>query len=61
MVATAADEEVKVTRWRAERFQSLGFREADAELLALSDVDWHEAAVLIANGCPVYIALRLLT
>ena len=61
MTATAENDELRVTRWRVEQFEALGFHEADAELLAYSDVDWHEAARLIAAGCPVDIALRLLT
>ena len=62
MTTTAPDsEELRVSLWRVEQFEGLGFKTSDAEWLALSDVDWHEAARLIDAGCPVPIALQLLT
>jgi len=47
------------TEWRALQFARLGFENADQ--MARSNVDWHEAAALIAAGAtPEHIARILL-
>ena len=46
-------------QWRVLQFARLGF--ANADEMARSNVDWHEAAALIAAGVtPEYIARILL-
>jgi hypothetical protein len=46
-------------QWRALQFARLGFENADE--MARSNVDWHEAAALIAAGAtPEHIARILL-
>ena len=46
-------------QWRALQFARLGFENADE--MARSNVDWHEAAAFIAAGAtPEYIARILL-
>ncbi len=53
--------ELQTSLWRVERFLGLGFGDDDADLLGNSDVDWHEAAALVAAGCPHAVAVRILT
>ena len=53
-------EEGKVARWRFDQFRALGFENDQAFLLALSDVDLQSARTLIAEGCSLRLALRIL-
>ncbi len=54
-------ETLRVARWVSERFQALGYDESHADLLAHHEADWHEAARMIAKGCPLPVAFKLLT
>jgi hypothetical protein len=49
-----------VACWRLEQFGSLGFNLADALLLTDSDADLHRARKLVADGCPLGTAMRIL-
>jgi len=53
-------EDAKITRWRFEQFQGLGFDNDDALLLALSTTDLQSARTLMAAGCSVGLAMRIL-
>jgi hypothetical protein len=53
-------EEDRVARWRFDQFRALGFDNDDAFLLALAPVDLQAARTLIAEGCSVRLALRIL-
>jgi hypothetical protein len=54
------DEEGRVARWRAEQFGLLGFEPAQALLLAVSEADLREARALVAAGCTLPLALKIL-
>jgi hypothetical protein len=54
------DEEERVTRWRVEQFGLLGFESTQALLLAVSEADLHEARALVAAGCTLPVALKIL-
>jgi hypothetical protein len=57
-VAAVSHDEL-TTEWRALQFARLGFENADE--MARSNVDWHEAAALIAVGAtPEHVARILL-
>ena len=48
-------------QWRLEQLERAGYPAKDALLLAdRLDIDIHEAAHLLRNGCPVATALRIL-
>jgi len=53
-------EEDRVARWRFDQFRALGFDNDDAFLLALAPVDLQAARTLIAEGCSLRLALRIL-
>jgi hypothetical protein len=53
-------EDDRVTRWRLEQFSSLGFEPTEALLLAGSDADLQEARALVAAGCTLRLALKIL-
>ena len=53
-------EDASVARWRFGQFCSLGFGDEEAWLLAASDADLHTARSLVAAGCPLHLALRIL-
>ena len=54
-------ESEKVERWRAEELEKVGYDVISAhELAARSDVDLHLAIELVANGCPVPLAVEIL-
>jgi hypothetical protein len=53
-------EETRVARWRFDQFRALGFDNDQAFLLALSPADLQSARTLIAEGCSVGLALRIL-
>jgi hypothetical protein len=58
--ARASFEAVRVRRWRRDQFYDLGFPLADARVLASAPVDLGDTRRLIAAGCPVRTALRIL-
>jgi hypothetical protein len=58
---TPVTETLRVARWRSERFQSLGYDESHADLLAHHGVDWHVLAELVASGCPLALAEAIMT
>jgi hypothetical protein len=48
--------------WRLEQLVEAGYDADDALMLALRrDVDLHQATRLLRDGCPVEIALQILT
>ena len=50
-----------VLQHRFERFRKLGFNRKDAEILACSEADLHDAEHLIRDlGCPLHYALLIL-
>ena len=54
-------ENERVLRWRLQELRRAGFGFQDSVMLALSqDVDLHLATDLLARGCPVDTALRIL-
>jgi hypothetical protein len=59
-LASASFESVRVRRWRRDQFYDLGFPLADARVLAAAPVDLGDTRRLIASGCPVRTALRIL-
>ena len=54
------DVDGRVTAWRTERFLALGYTIDDAIELAESRIDLHEISRLIARGCPLATAARIL-
>jgi hypothetical protein len=57
---TEAEERMIVRRWRFEQFIELGFTETDSATLAEAHVDLSLARRMMAAGCPVEIASRIL-
>ena len=53
-------EDERIARWRFDQFRSLGFGDVEADLLAASKADLNCARSLVAAGCPLYLALRIL-
>jgi hypothetical protein len=53
-------EDGRVARWRFEQFSALGFGDEQAWLLADSDADLHRSRSLVAAGCSLDLALRIL-
>ena len=50
-----------VRSWRREALEAAGYPECAAFALShYPDVDVHQAARLLQNGCPVWTALRIL-
>ena len=54
-------EKGRVARWRFEQFRALGFGDEEAWLLASSDADLHRSRVLVAAGCSLELALKILS
>jgi hypothetical protein len=54
-------EDGHVARWRFDQFTALGFGIEEAGVLAASDADLHRARSLVGAGCPLHLALRILT
>lgn len=54
-------EEGDLHYWRIARFEELGFERHQAEILELSDVDWHDAESLCREGCHPATAVMILT
>jgi hypothetical protein len=52
------DEDILVHEWRVEQLQRLGISRPLSEVFA-GQVDWHEIAGLIANGCSPELALEI--
>lgn len=50
----------ELRRWHIGCFTSLGFNHYEAELLDIHNVDWHQAASLLADGCTHELAIRIL-
>jgi hypothetical protein len=60
-VRNELDEDLRVVLWRTATLCRAGYDDDSALELALTDdVDLHLAARLVANGCPVETALRIL-
>ena len=53
-------EEHRVRRWRLDQFVGLGFAHAVAATLTTSPVDLAAARKLVAAGCPLETAARIL-
>lgn len=53
-------EDSRLFRHRLHHFERLGFREDEAAELAQADVDWREAARMIADGCTRRNVIRIL-
>jgi hypothetical protein len=54
-------ESERVLRWRVAELRRAGYVEREAVKLAMcGDVDLHDAAKLLAQGCPSQTALRIL-
>jgi hypothetical protein len=58
---TVLNEEDDVFRWRAEQFRQLGFNELEARGLAASPADLGQARYLLGSGCPLTLALTILS
>jgi hypothetical protein len=54
------EERMIVRRWRFEQFIELGFTKTDSATLAEAHVDLSLARRMMAAGCPVEIASRIL-
>jgi hypothetical protein len=52
-------EDDAVLRWRLDQFTSLGFGEEQVWVLATSGADLQLARSLIAAGCPLHLAARI--
>ena len=51
----------RVERWRVEELMRAGYDPLAAGQIALrSDIDLHQAIGLLAHGCPVDLAVRIL-
>jgi hypothetical protein len=59
-VLPSDDEDGAVYRWREEQFRKLGFSRSKAAELAVSFADLGQARRLIASGCALGLALRIL-
>jgi hypothetical protein len=54
------DEALLVRRWRRRQFMRLGFGLKDAQRLTVEHVDLGDMRRLIASGCPLDTARRIL-
>lgn len=52
-------EDSRVVEWRFAQFRALGFGDEDAWLLVDSGADLNLARSLVAGGCPLHLALRI--
>jgi alpha-tubulin suppressor-like RCC1 family protein len=59
-VLPSDDEDGAVYRWREAQFRELGFSRSKAVELAVSLADLEQARRLIASGCALGLALRIL-
>lgn len=60
-VLPSDQEDGAVYRWREEQFRELGFSSSKAIELAISLADLGQARQLIASGCALGLALRILS
>ena len=56
-----AGEELQVMRWRTDRLADLGLDPDTADLIANSDVDWHQCERMLADGCSIPMLLLIVT
>ncbi len=54
------NENERVLDWRFDALEEAGYNPIAAFALANSSVEHHEAANLLARGCPQHTALRIL-
>jgi hypothetical protein len=54
-------EDQRVVGWRFDQFRLLGFGEEDSWLLVDSGADLQLTRSLIGAGCPLHLALRIVT
>jgi hypothetical protein len=59
-VTAEGQERLLVRRWRFEQFVELGFTESDSATLAETHVDLSLVRRMMAAGCPVETAYRIL-
>jgi hypothetical protein len=52
-------EATRVRRWRRAQFLALGFSPTDASTLTKAPVDLGEVRRLVASGCPLEVARRI--
>ena len=52
-------EDQRVMTWRFDQFRLLGFGEEEAWLLVDSGADLQLTRTLVAAGCPLHLALRI--
>ena len=57
--AELSPEDQRVIRWRFDQFRLLGFGEEDAWMLVDSGADLQHVRSLVAAGCPLHLALRI--
>ena len=53
-------EAASVHHWRASQLKRLGFPGPLAEVYA-DHIDWHQIARLVQHGCPLRLALRIVS
>jgi hypothetical protein len=54
------DEDDQIRLWLLKCFKDLGFTRAEAEMLYLEAVDWHELKDLLEQGCSPALAEQIL-
>jgi hypothetical protein len=54
------DEDARVRRWRREQFLAMGFAPVEARRLTALAIDLGDMRRLIAAGCPLETARRIL-
>ena len=54
------DETTKVEKWRIHVLAEAGYPKGEAQRLAMSAVDLHEAVALVRNGCDPETAAEIL-
>ena len=59
--AQAESEAVMVAWWRYDRFQELGCDPMMVARLVQAGTDWHAFSALVAAGCPLDTAERILS
>lgn len=53
---------LQVEEWRYDRIRELGIEPGTAAVLAADhDIDWHQLEHLLAGGCPIRVALEIIT
>ncbi len=52
-------EELQVARWRHKQLVALGLDDQTADLLANGSTDWHQLEALLAAGCALDVAVRI--